>query len=255
MTTPLTFEHPLNERVRTLMRLEHLFQKLAYLQPQDNPWASRALVEALLDIAIISSRGDIKTELIKELDRQAANLERMRDQPGVNRKALNGFLGEINTAAEALRTQEFPIGQAIRDDELLQGVAQRGSLPGGTCGFDLPEYHHWLGQPMRERHRQVTLWSEDLEPAKAAISLQLSLIRASAMPRRVLARQGLYQESLEAPAPVQMIRILVDGDTSLFPEISGHKHRFAIRFLRGNGQAPPEPIRDDLEFSLTCCAL
>ena len=121
MATTLTFEHPLNERARTQMRLEHLFEKLAFLQPQDNPWASRALVETLLDIATISSRADIKTELIKELDRQAATLERVRDKPGVSRKALEGFLAEINTAVEGLRNLERPIGQRHPRERISQG--------------------------------------------------------------------------------------------------------------------------------------
>jgi len=255
VATTLTFEHPLNERTRTQLRLEHLFEKLAFLRPQDNHWASRALIETLLDIATISSRADIKTELIKELDRQAATLDRVRDKPGVSRKALDGFLGEINAAADGLRNLERPIGQRIRENEFLKGVGQRGSLPGGTCGFDLPQYYHWLARPVRERDRQIALWTEDLAPVIAAIRLMLDFVRRSGAPRRVIAHEGLYQESLESPTPAQMLRIAVDADPSLFPEISGHKNRFAIRFLRGGIEDAPEPIRTDVEFSLTCCML
>lgn len=255
VSTTLTFEHPLNERARTLMRLEHLFEKLAHFQPQDNPWASRALVETLLDIAAISSRADIKTDLIKELDRQASNLERMRDQPGVSRRALEGFLADLQNSAEGLRNQERPIAQRIRENEFLKGVTQRGSLPGGTCGFDLPQYHQWLAKPDRDRHRQIAFWTEDLIPVREASRLLLSLIRGSAAPRRVWAREGLYQESLDTAVPAQMIRIAIDKNPDLYPEISGHKNRFAIRFLRDGGQEAPAPIRDDVEFSLTCCVL
>jgi len=251
--TTLTFEHPLNERARTLMRLEHLFEKLAHFQPQDTPWASRALVETLLDIAAISSRADIKTELIKELERQASNLERMWEQPGINRRALEGILGDLHSRAEGLRAQEIPIAQRIRENEFLKGVSQRGGLPGGTCGFDLPQYHQWLARADRERNRQIALWVEDLIPVREANRLLLSLIRASAAPRRVWAREGLYQESLDTPVPAQMIRITMVKNPELYPEISGHKNRFAIRFLRDGGQEMPAPVRDDVEFSLTCC--
>lgn len=255
MATTLTFEHPLNERARTLMRLEHLFEKLAFFQPQDNPWAARAMVETLLDIAAASSRADIKTELIKELDRQSLNLERFRNQPGVKRKALDTSLSELAVAAEALRALEGPVGQRIRENEFLKGVAQRGSLPGGMCSFDLPQYHLWLSLPFRERNREVSLWMEDLIAVRDAIQLLLSYIRGSATPRRVQAREGLYQESLEGTAPAHLIRIAVPGETLLYPEISGHKNRFAIRFLRTSDQAAPEPVREDLEFSLACCVL
>lgn len=255
MSTTLIFEHPLNERARTLMRIEHLFERLAFFQPLDNPWATRAMVETLVDIAALSSRSDIKTELIKELDRQTANLERFRDQPGVNRKALDASLSELGAAAEGLRTQDHASGQCIRDNEFLKGVAQRGTLPGGTCGFDLPQYHLWLSRPYPERERQVARWIEDLVPVRTAIQLILSYIRASASPRRVMARDGLYQGSLETQMPAQLIRITIQGEPPLFPEISGHKNRFAIRFLRGNDEGPPEPVHEDLEFTLTCCVL
>ena len=42
MSKQLTFEHPLNERIRTFLRLEHLFKKVAHFLPQDDHWASRA---------------------------------------------------------------------------------------------------------------------------------------------------------------------------------------------------------------------
>lgn len=255
MVTTLTFEHPLNERARIFMRLEHLFDKLDYLQPQDDPWAARALIETLLDIATISSRSDIKTELIKELDRQAAALERIRDQPRVDIIALERLVSDLNKAAENLRAYTRPIGQRIRENEFLKGVAQRGSLPGGTCGFDLPLYHNWLGRPLRERRPQIDYWTGDLELIRDAIQLLLSLIRTSAALRRVIAREGLYQESLPTTATAQLIRISVEGDDAIFPEISGNRNRFAIRFLRGGIEEPSEAVTNDVEFNLTCCYL
>jgi len=255
VVTTLTFEHPLNERARIFMRLEHLFDKLDYLQPQDDPWAARALIETLLDIATISSRSDIKTELIKELDRQAAALERIRDQPRVDITALERLVGDLNKAAEKLRAYTRPIGQRIRENEFLKGVAQRGSLPGGTCGFDLPLYHNWLSRPLRERRPQIDYWTGDLELIRDAIQLLLSLIRTSAAPHRVIAREGLYQESLPTTATAQLIRISLEGDDGIFPEISGNRNRFAIRFLRGGIEGPSEAVANDVEFNLTCCYL
>ena len=67
MSTELTFEHPLNERIRTFLRLEHLLDKVVHFLPQEDAWASRAAVEGLLDILAVTARADIKTELLKEL--------------------------------------------------------------------------------------------------------------------------------------------------------------------------------------------
>jgi cell division protein ZapD len=92
VSTLLIFEHPLNERVRTFLRIEHLFERLNYFAPQYDPWATRVAVEALLDLASITARADIKNEIVKELDRNIATIKRIADQPGIDQRALDRVL-------------------------------------------------------------------------------------------------------------------------------------------------------------------
>ncbi len=253
MSTQLTFEHPLNERVRTFLRLEHLFKKVAHFLPQDDPWASRAAVEALLDIAAITARADVKTELIKELDRNTTTLNRIRRQPGVDLDTLGKVLADLQGAATALQNLNGQIGHVVREDEFLKSVAQRNSIPGGTCSFDLPQYHHWLTQPGEIRQQQFVPWMEGLHPVSSAIELVLSLARGSATPRKVTASEGFFQESLDAQAPAQMVRVTLNGGQSLYPEISGHKNRFSIRFMSPGEAERPVQFRANVAFTLTCC--
>jgi cell division protein ZapD len=249
----LTFEHPLNERVRTFLRLEHLFRKVAYFLPQDDPWAARAAVEGLLDVVAITARADVRTELLKELDRNAATLNRIRRQPGVDLETLGKIIDDLQQAAASLHGLSGQIGQRVREDEFLKGVAQRSSIPGGTCSFDLPLYHHWLTQASEVRNRQLREWISGLEPVNNAITLVLSLARTSAAPREVTAAQGFYQEALDTQAPAQLVRVALEATQPLFPEISGHKNRFSIRFMSTVDSARPVPWREDTPFELTCC--
>jgi cell division protein ZapD len=251
----LTFEHPLNERIRTFLRLEHLFKKVAYFQPQDSPWATRAAVEGLLDVAALTSRSDIKTELVKELERNTATLSRMHRQPGVDEQTLDKVLDDLQGAAFGLRGLQGQLGQRMRDNEFLKSVTQRSSIPGGTCSFDLPQYHYWLTRPGEVRHQHIGDWVEDLQPVRNAIDLVLSLARTSATPREVTAREGFFQEALDAKAPAQLVRISLDGTESLYPEVSGYKNRFSVRFMRCEDLERPVQMRDDLVFTLTCCVL
>jgi cell division protein ZapD len=249
----LTFEHPLNERIRTFLRLEHLFKKVAHFQPQDSAWSTRAAVEGLMDIAALTSRADIKTELLKELDRNTATLHRIRRQPGVDEQTLDKILDDLQGAATGLRGLAGQIGQRMRDDEFLKSVIQRSTIPGGTCSFDLPQYHRWLTQPAEVRHQDIGDWMEGLQPVRNAIDLVLSLARTSATPRPVTAREGFFQEALNAQAPAQLVRVTLTDSDALYPEISGHKNRFSIRFMQSNGLERPVQFRDDLDFTLTCC--
>ncbi len=250
----VTFEHPLNERVRTFLRLEHLFDKVAHFTPQEEPWAMRVVVESLLDIVSITSRADIRGELLKELDRNAATLAQYARQPGVDPKALSQVQADLAKAQSGLLHLNRPIGQTAREDEFLKSVAQRNSIPGGTCSFDLPSFHYWLMLPPERRDERFSRWMQDLDPVKEAIVLALMLARGSARPRRLVAEAGFFQEALDIQAPAQLVRVSLNGGQSLFPEISGHKSRFSIRFMSPEANGRAAQSRDDVDFVLACCA-
>jgi cell division protein ZapD len=253
VTTELSFEHPLNERVRTFLRLEHLFGKVAHFLPQDDPWASRTAVEGLLDIVAITARADIKSELLKELDRNSNSLNRIGRQPGVDTETLGEILEDLQQAATGLHALNGQIGQPLREDHFLKSIAKRSSIPGGTCSFDIPQYHHWSVQPPELRRKRLSAWMNNLQPVSDGIALALSLARTSAAPRQVTAAGGFFQETLNAQAPAQLVRVTLDDRANLFPEISGHKNRFSIRFMSTGDTERPAPWKEDTAFTLTCC--
>jgi cell division protein ZapD len=249
----VVYEHPLNERIRTFLRLEHLFAKIAHFLPLDNQWASRAVIDGLLDILGATTRADIKTEILKELDRHANLLGRLGQQPGVDSRTLSRVLEELEEVAEKVYKLGGQIAQSLREDDFLKSIIQRSSIPGGSCSFDLPQYHAWLLQPHPQRQRQIQFWMRDLEPIRDAVRLLLSLARGSSDARKVTAGGGFFQDTLSAQAPVQMVRVELDGDLGLFPEISGHKHRFSIRFMEAVDTERPSQTERDVDFQLTCC--
>ena len=74
----LLYEQPLNERMRTFLRLEFLYKQLLYHSDEQSPWASRGAIASLLDIVAILSRGDVRGDVLKELERQLFLLESLR---------------------------------------------------------------------------------------------------------------------------------------------------------------------------------
>ncbi len=253
MSTLITFEHPLNERIRIFLRLEHLYERLAHFVHQFDPFATRAAIEALLDITAITARSDIKNEILKELERHLGTINRIADQPGVDSNALEQVLSDLDDAVDGVHRMSGPIGQSAREDEFLKVIAQRSSIPGGTCSFDLPHYHYWLIQSPEVRQTRFDHWLHDIKPAINAIQLALSLIRGSASPRRVMADGGFFQEALNPQAPVQMLRVGLDASDALYPEISGHKNRFSIRFMSVEPRGRPFQHAENVSFKLTCC--
>jgi cell division protein ZapD len=251
----IVFEHPLNERSRMLLRLSHLFSQFAYHVGRDSLWDSRAAMTALLDIASVLGRADIKSELIKELERHATTLGRIASDPRVDRERLQQILADIESNNRAIQRLNGQLGLDIRNDDFLKAVAQRSTVPGGNCDFDLPHYHFWLQKPYPERAADLERWGLTVAPVRTSVELLLSLIRGSSRPVQEVARQGFYQQSLDPGLPSQLVRVGVPTGSGLVAEISGSKHRFTIRFLEGRSVDRPTQTREDITFNLTTCII
>jgi cell division protein ZapD len=251
----IIYEHPLNERTRTLLRLEHLFRQFDFHAPRNEVWSTRAAIDSLLDMVSIFTRADIKADLIKELKRHNEKLANISKTPGVDQQRLSQVLKELGNVTEQLHNLNGQIGQELRDNEFLKSVMQRSIIPGGNCTFDLPFYHYWLQQPFEYRNRELKDWIRTLEPIQSAVTLLLSLTRGSTTPSREQAVSGFFQRSLDPASPAQLIRVGLPRESRLFAEISGGKHRFTIRFLEYTEVERPSQTKQDVTFFLNCCIL
>jgi cell division protein ZapD len=251
----VAFEQPLNERVRTFLRLETLFAQHAHHAADDSEWGLRATLHSLLDIMSVVSRSDLKVEIVKELSEQHDNLAQLAEKPGVDPQRLQSTLDEIDAVVNALNALSSQFAQQmLRDNEFLVSILNRATIPGGTCGFDLPLLHHWLGMPEQRARRDLEAWYADLEPFRRAITLYMQLLRSSTTPSEQRAEQGTYVYTPERT--YTLVRVLLAQDKCLFPEISAGRHRFSIRFLYcSDVNKRPEAVEDNVDFRLQCCAL
>lgn len=140
------------------------------------------------------------------------------------------------------------IGQQLREDRLIALVRQRLSIPGGCCSFDLPTLHIWLHLQQPQRDAQIDAWLASLNPLTQALTLVLDLIRNSAPFRKQTSLNGFYQDNGD---DADLLRLILTLDSQLYPQISGHKSRFAIRFMPLDSENGLVPER--LDFELACC--
>ncbi len=255
MAEHFIFEHPLNEKCRTLLRLSHLFEQFEHHLPVATEWSSRAALMALLDVATVLARADIKSELIKESDRYATALGRMADKPGVDRVRLDQILRDILAINGTLQNLNGQLGHALRNNDFLTAVMQRSSIPGGSFDFDLPQFHYWLQLPHAERVMQLDSWRHEVAPVQEAVELLLSLLRNSAVPKPEHAEAGFFQRNLPPNSQAQLVRVGIPGDAGVYAEISGGRHRFSVRFLECLDLEHPSQTPRDLDFLLTTCSL
>lgn len=228
---PCEYEQPLNERMRTFMRLEFLYQQLLYNTEQEADWATRAATSSLIEIMAILNRGDVRSDVYKELEKQLETLERFRSQPGVDTSRLKVLIDNLASQRNELRGIGANFMQPLKDCEFLSSIKHRSAIPGGTCEFDLPEYSHWLRQPFDRRQQDMLSWQNIVRPVCDAVVELLWLMRESAQPQERTAINGMYQHTIQRDTHCQLLRVSLASGSQLYPEISGSQQRFTVRFL------------------------
>ena len=248
------YEQPLSERMRTFLRLEFLYQQILYNSDSNADWATRATISTLLDFLAILSRGDVRAEVLKELDHQIAALERFQTQPGVDVSRLEALMQNLVTSRDDIVRIGTGYLQPLKDSEFLSAIKHRSAIPGGTCEFDLPEYNHWLRQPIDRRREDMEQWNAAIRPICDAVTEVLWLIRQSAQPTDRMAINGMYQHNMQKDANCRLLRVSMPGETRLFPEISGSQHRFTVRFLEWSTiDSRAVQTGHDVPFQLSVC--
>ncbi|WP_039057439.1 cell division protein ZapD [Enterobacter sp. Bisph1] len=247
MHTHILFEHPLNEKMRTWLRVEFLLQQLSIHLPLNDHADALHFFRNMGDMLDVFERGDIRTELLKELERQQRKLQGWSDVPGVDLNRIEAIRQQLKESGAVLMAAPR-IGQYLREDRLIGLVRQRLSIPGGCCSFDLPTLHMWLHLPHEQRDAQIALWLESLDPLRATLSLILDLIRNASPFRRQTSLNGFYQDNGD---DADLLRLQIPLKDRLYPQISGHKSRFAIRFMPFDSENGLVPER--LDFELACC--
>ncbi len=248
------YEQPVAERMRTFLRLEFLYQQMLYNSELDSNWGTRATVAGLLEIVAILSRGDVRAEVYKELDHQLNILRRFQSQPEVDSARLDLLVRNLIESRGEIDSVGTAYLQPIRESDFLNAIKNRSSIPGGTCEFDLPEYNHWLRQPLARRQEDLRRWIASISPLCDAVSEVLWLIRESAQAKEKVAINGMYQHSLQKDTLCRLLRVTVPGNETLYPEISGSQHRFTIRFLEwSTTDCRAVQTGHDVPFQLSIC--
>jgi len=100
----ITYEYPLNERIRTLLRLEDLFERSRHFIARTDPHDHHMALLTLFEIMEVSSRAELKSDLLQELERQKQVLLSFRNNPEIAEEALASVLRDtLATAVEKIQ--------------------------------------------------------------------------------------------------------------------------------------------------------
>lgn len=256
VTDYLSYEQPLNERIRTFLRLENLFNQFSFHVQQGSAWDNPIAIDAITDILSFTTRSDIKLEVLKELERQHSRLERLTKRPQIDQGQLTSLLDKQTVLIGRLQSNTGQLGQVTQSAELLNAVRQKNSVPGPICDFDLPAFRYWLTRPESTRREQLQQWFSPFEVLEEAITMILSVLRNSTDDSDETASKGFFQKVIDTNLAVQLLHISVPTTHNCYPEISAGKHRFSVRFMiNPNPVTRPEQFTEDVTFRLRICSV
>ena len=250
----ILYEYPFNERIRTYLRLEQLFRRLAELIPRQHPLDHHFALQTIFEVMDVASRADMKSDVLKDLDRHRQQLGSYRGNPAIAEKVLDEVIGQLDDCFNELNTTAGKAGQALTENDWLMSIRSRIGIPGGTCEFDLPAYYAWQHLPPERRQADLQTWVQSLAPLVDAIVLLMKMLRDSGMPQKVVAPGGQFQQNLPQGRTFQLLRLRIDPALDLVPEISGNRLMMSVRMMRQGDDQRLHAAAEDAAFELTLCA-
>ncbi len=252
-----TYEQPLNERVRLLLRLESVFgQAIAHKKAEDQ-YQTQMCLDALFSLLNLTNRYELRAEVLKELERIRSLLKMAERSDTVNKDKVGETMHELSQCADILHGLDSKHIDRMRNIEFINVIKHRNIHETGSYIFEVPVLQYWLLQDNYIRQQQIERWLEDFLPFKKAIAFLLKLIRESAVPSEEQAEKGMFLKTIDSKKGYhQMLRVNVNRSYNVFPRISGGRHRFAIRFMELNrNDLKAAQTQDDVRFQLQTCLI
>ena len=249
----ILYEYPFNERIRTYLRLEHLFRRLGELIPRGHPLDHHYALATIFEVMDVAARADLKSDVLKDLEKQKQALNGYRGNPGVAEAVLDKVIAQLESCFGAVNGTAGKAGQSLTENEWLMSIRSRAGIPGGTCEFDLPAYYAWQHLPAERRREDLERWANTLAPLAESIHLLLRMLRESGAPQKVIASAGQLQQPLPQGRTFQLLRLRIDPALGLVPEISGNRLMVSVRLMRQDSEKMLAST-ENASFELTLCA-
>src|SRR5690606_22310729 len=98
------YEFPLNEKVRTYLRLEQLFKQLGQCHSLTEDWQFIGFFESFFTLVDLLERIDIRADILKDIDIHERNLVHWSQHPQIDNNALQATLRRIVNLRDQLKS-------------------------------------------------------------------------------------------------------------------------------------------------------
>ena len=254
----ITFEFPLNERIRRLLRIEEIYQKFEHQLKNTHDYFEFSCFNTLFEIVQLVSRSDLKIDFLQELERQEKKQSVLLDHQGLKEGQLDPkeIISMIQVARKKLENIDVKPGFNFNNNLFLEEVKKRISSPGGLLDVDFPNFRNWTIQKTRKsKLEDFKTWAQPLMVFKDAASVILLILRYQCQVESIKAKEGKHQQTIDPLKTFDLIRLELENALNLYPEISANKYTVNVFFNQLNKELKKEPVKSNLEFKYSICWL
>ncbi len=221
----ILYEFPTNQQTRKFLRLEQSFRTVRDLVDNDKAASQKAALFRLMEIVDFFDRNDIRSELLKELERLQQTMQVLADNPAVDSSKLTYFINQLHKLGSVL-SSEGRAGDILKSDPFLTIVRQKWSLGGALCSFDAPQIIHFLGCGVEHTQLQMRHWLNLIKVYKTSVGIILRLYRESGEFKQCITKNLSFQENIDAK--IKLIAIKLPQNIEYVPEVSIGSHRLSL---------------------------
>ena len=234
----ITYEYPLNERIRTLLRLEDLFERSRHFLARTDPLDHHVALLTLFEILEVAEPRRPEVRPAAGAGAAEAGAAVLPQQPGnlrggAQRGAARHRAGGRGAVLHDRQDRPVPARERMADVDQAAHRHSRRRLRIRPALLPL------LAAPAgRGAHRPARRLDQPaaIRCATAPRSSCASCARAASR-SALSAPQGTFQQMLGGKT-AQMVRVRLDPALHCVPEISANKYVLNIRFLAQNGEDP-----------------
>ncbi|MDB1144851.1 MAG: cell division protein ZapD [Alcaligenaceae bacterium] len=249
------YEFPLDERIRTLLRLEYLFNELFKFIDDTHENSIHFALDSLFDIMDICDRGDIRSGILQDIDKQKQHLESYRHFKDVDTAVLDRSIEQLTKTSDKL-IQSGRIGSELKQNQWLMNLKSRFVIAGGVTPMDIPSYLAWKQRKREIVIQDVKSWVAPFLPLFDCIQLLLDMLRnAGDQYSYTTDEQGKYNIDTKRTA-YQLARIWIPKNfPCTFPEISANQYIACIRFSKLSTDYEIVDCHQNIPFKIALCRI
>lgn len=220
----IVYEHPLNELVRSFLRIERLFAELdkALRFSEDK----NTILMLLCSIIRLLERPDLKAKLTNALHQQYLQLAGFSNNPDIEQDKLERMLERIDVKLKLLKSHHTLSALMPSSHELIKKYQTEMMSHGATALISEPMFCAWDQLTLEASTETLNEWRLQIDDLHATIKLALEIMRLSQPFQSISCNSNFYSKSISFD--YSLIRLKLPK--GIQPEISAGKHHFAMRF-------------------------